>query len=231
MKNPLLHWFVAAVGALLLVVGVIGAARAWSAKGLAYIFAAGVICLLLALVADRITTITGEKGADGSVKIGVVLKELVTAEVNKIGFSGLASIYAFVHHQLTDPDLKTVKVSLQDQLVKIAQQNAFSEPVDQQAITTTLQNGQPSERVLAFGLLVDHPNFATMAHLLQGINHSESGNEQYYALLATKARWPKLNETERRALQEAIRTAPHLRATDLQDADRRKVADEILAMS
>jgi hypothetical protein len=52
-----------------LATGVVGAARGWSDRGVAVIVGAGLVCLLLALVAHRIAGVTVEHGKDGT-KVG-----------------------------------------------------------------------------------------------------------------------------------------------------------------
>ncbi|MEP6661280.1 MAG: hypothetical protein ABJD24_15310, partial [Acidimicrobiales bacterium] len=64
-----LHWFVAFVGVGLLIVGVVGAAQSWNGEGLAFVFATGVVCLLLALVAHRLRDVSVEHSKGGVTKI------------------------------------------------------------------------------------------------------------------------------------------------------------------
>lgn len=225
-----LHWAVAGCGVALLAAGVVGAARSWASRGLMTIFAAGLICLLLALVAHRLEEVRVEHGSDGT-KIGFTLSRMddlspaVVGELKETGLTGAAATYAFVHNQLADDPASTeVKVRLQDKLVALVKENAFAEPINAERVEQVLISGSPAERVLAFGLLQSDPQMATVDLLRKGIEQSRSGNEQYHALLATRARWPTLSGAERDQLRRSIREAPYI----AEDLDRAEIARDLL---
>jgi hypothetical protein len=217
-----LHWAVFACGAALLAVAAVGAARGWSSTGLWVLLIAGGACLLMALIAHRLVGVTVEHG---DTKIGFTLDAKVSEDLKVTGLSGAASIYSFVHNQLgKDPDLAEVKVRLQDQIVKMVQDNAFSEPVGSVKVDQVLSSGSPAERVLIFGLLQSDHTLATVERLREGISESRSGNEQYHALLATWKNWGNLSESDRQKLSELVRTAPYI----TEDSDRKELAAKIL---
>ena len=225
MTSRAIYWFAAAIGLAILVGGIIGAANDWPTPGLVIVFTAGVTCLLVALVADRLAMVDVAHDQDGRTTVSFKLSPMVVDDINETGLPAAAAIYSFVHTQLADdPGSADVKVKLQDQVVKVVQQNAFNRPVGAAEIEQVLASGTQAERVLAFGLMQRDTTLATVPRLVQGIARSRSGNEQYHALLATKARWPALSTIERERLCGLIRAAPYLDDDD----ERRRLKAEIL---
>ena len=224
MKTPMpMRWTILAAGGLLLLAGVWGVTEGWPWSGYLAALLVGFLCQVLAVVADRIREVKADLKS-GTVTINAALVEDARKEITKLGLSGLAATYAFVHHQLAnDPESLDLKIRLQDQLVDIARANSLSEAVSATEIADAITSGPPAERVLAFGILEGNPHLATCELLAQGIGSSLSGNEQYHALLATEAAWPSLSSECRRALRKAIDTSPHIP----QDSDRAGVAARI----
>ena len=218
-----MRWTILAVGVVVIAGGVWSVQSGWAWPGPGAILATGLACLLLAVTADRITSVKVD-AKNKAVSIGLALAEDARKEITQLGLSGLAATYAFVHHQLAnDPESLDLKIRLQDQLVDIARANSLSEAVSATEIADAITSGPPAERVLAFGILEGNPHLATCELLAQGISGSLSGNEQYHALLATEAAWPSLSSECRRALRKAIDTSPHIP----QDSDRAGVAARI----
>jgi hypothetical protein len=114
-------------------------------------------------------------------------------------------------------------VRLQDDVVRLVQDNAFEHPVTANQITDIVQNGAPAARVLAFGLMATDPTFATAPLLLRGISESRSGNEQYWALRAARAAWTQLSNEERAQIRQAVQVAPYIN----DDPDRREEARRV----
>lgn len=226
MTSRRIYWFVAALGLVVLLAGIVGAANGWPTPGLLIVFVAGVACLLVALVADRLAVLHVGRDGNGTTTVRFELSPMVMDDINETGLPAAAAIYSFVHTQLADdPGSLDVKVRLQDQVVRVVQQNAFNRPVGAAEIEQVLATGTQAERVLAFGLMQRDTTLATVPRLVQGIAFSKSGNEQYHALLATKARWPALTPVERSRLGDVISAAPYID----DDRDRRELRDEILA--
>jgi hypothetical protein len=226
-----LRWTAVGLAVVLFAAGMVGVGRGWAWQGLLVVFGAGLMCLLLALVAHRLIGVQVEHGNDGT-KVAFVLDRAegltptVVRELQETGLTGVAATYAFVHNQLADdPGSTAVKIKLQDQLVAMVKANAFNEPIDANRVERALTTGSPAERVLAFGLLQSDPQLATVDLLRRGIEQSRSGNEQYHALLATLARWPTLPRPERDELRRSVREAPHI-ADDVERAER---AERLLA--
>lgn len=218
-----MRWTILAVGVVVIAGGVWSVQGAWPWPGPGAILATGLACLLLAVTADRITSIKVD-AKNKAVSIGLALAEDARKEITQLGLPGLAATYAFVHHQLAnDPASLDLKIRLQDQLVDIARANSLSEPVTAAEIATAITSGPPAKRVLAFGILEGNPHLATCDLLTQGISGSLSGNEQYHALLASEAAWPSLTPECRRALRKSIDTSAHIP----QDSDRAAVAARI----
>jgi hypothetical protein len=171
---------------------------------------AGVACLLAALLTGR-PAVVEEAGPedDGLPAFRFELSPMVVEDIRKTGLPAAAAIYSFVHTQLAD-DVRSrdVKVRLEEQVVRVVQQNAFNRPVGAAEIERVLASGTQAERVLAFGLMQGDTTLATVPRLVQGIAHARSGDEQYHALLATKARWPALSGVERDRLCRLIKAAP-----------------------
>ena len=225
MTSRTIYRFVATLGLVVLVAGVIGAANEWPTPGLMIVFAAGVACLVVALVADRVAGVKVGFDGDGRTTVHFELSPVLLDDINETGLPAAAAIYSFVHTQLADdPGSLDVKVKLQDEVVKVVQQNAFNRPVGAAEIEQVLATGTQAERVLAFGLMQRDTTLATVPRLVQGIAFSKSANEQYHALLATKARWPALTPAEQQRLADVIITAPYVD----DDWDRRELKAEIL---
>jgi hypothetical protein len=219
-----LHWAVFACGVALLAVGAVGAARGWTSTGLGFIFGVGLVCMLLALVAHRLTGVKIDRGG-GHTKIGFELNPTVLQEIKETGLAAAAGVYSFIHNQLAeDPDLNEVKVRLQDQVVQMVKDNSFNQKIVPAEIDKVLTSGSQAERVLIFGLLQSDGTLATVARLENGILHSKSGNEQYHALLAAQSRWDAYTATEQEELRTYIRDAPFIKT----DKDREAVAADIL---
>ena len=154
-------------------------------------------------------------------KLDVKVREDVTVT----GLTGAAGIYSFVHYQLADPKLSSVKVQLQDQIVKMVREKSFSQHVDPKSVDEILNSGSPAVRVLVFGLLQADGGLATVERLHQGISNSKSGNEQYHALLATQMHWSKFSQADKGKLRGYVGAAPYIN----DDRDRKGLAKEILA--
>ena len=218
-----MRWTILAVGVVVIAGGVWSVQSGWAWPGPGAILATGLACLLLAVTADRITSVKVD-AKNKAVSIGLALAEDARKEITQLGLSGLAATYAFVHHQLAnDPESLDLKIRLQDQLVDIARANSLSEAVSATEIAEAITSGPPAQRVLAFGILEGNPHLATCDLLAQGISNSLSGNEQYHALMATEAAWSGLTPECRRALRKAIDASPHIP----QDSDRAAVAARI----
>jgi hypothetical protein len=219
----LLRWAVLVCGAAVLAVAAVGAARGWSSTGLWILVVAGAVCLLMALIADKITGIVLKHG---NTTLQVELDKTVQADLEVTSLAGAAGIYSFVHNQLgNDPSSKGVKVKLQDQIVAMVKEKSFSQHVDPKSVDEILKSGSPAVRVLVFGLLQGDGTLVTVERLRKGIMESKSGNEQYHALLATQMHWSTFSPDEKEELRGYVKEAPYIK----EDPDRKNVADEILA--
>jgi hypothetical protein len=222
---PPISWLVAAPGLILLVAGVVGAVAGWPAPALVIVFVAGAACLPAAVLAGRPVAVAAGRDDDGRTAFRFELSPMVVEDIRETGLPAAAAIYSFVHTQLADDARsRDVKVKLEDQVVRVVQQNAFNRPVGAAEIERVLATGTQAERVLAFGLMQGDTTLATVPRLVQGIAHARSGSEQYHALLATKARWPALSGVERGRLCGLIRAAPYLDDGE----DRRELKAELL---
>lgn len=218
MKTGKLHWLAALVGVGLLATGTWAAAHGWPTTGTALIFAFGLACVALPLLVHRVSKLSFKDFV-------AELTPETSEELREIGLSGAAATYAFVHNELAgDPETQELKTRLQDRLVGIVKDNAFQEPVDADRAREAITKGSPAERTLAFGWLQADPAAATLELLVQGIEHSRSGNEQFHALRAAAAAQPRLSKDHVRELHAAIERAPYLR----DDPDRRKEAELVL---
>jgi hypothetical protein len=216
----------AAAAVALLVVGVIGAAKEWPTAGVVVIFLVAVVLIIFTAVHPRLGTIDLGATKEG-VSMKMTLDQKVMDELERAGINAVAATYRFVHDQLADdPESKKAKIDLQDALVKVAQDNAFQHPVDAAEVKNLILTGSIAERVISFGLLTTHPQFATRDLLVQGVRDSASGNEQFHALKATAAAWNLMSAEDQAALLDAIEKAPYL----TEDSDRRKIAEKIKAL-
>jgi hypothetical protein len=221
----LLRWAVLVCGAALLAVAAVGAARGWTSTGLWIPGILGVVCLLMALIGDRIKRIVFKRG---KTTVQFELDKTVQADLQVTGLAGAAGIYSFVHNNLgNDPVTRDVKVQLQDEVVATVKKNAFNQPVDSAEVDKVLGSGSAAERVLVFGLLQTRGDLATVERLHQGISKSQSGNEQYHALRATWEHWSAFPQPDQKQLRKYVQDAyaPYID----KDPDRKKFADKILA--
>lgn len=223
MKLEKMHWAVLGCGAALLVAAIVGAGLKWDSTLLWILVLGGAICLLIALVAHRLTGVTIKHG---DTEASFTLATAVREDLKVTGLTGAAGIYSFIHNQLgDDPRSYKVKVQLQDDVVRMVKNNAFSYPVSADEVDRILSSGSPAIRVLAFGLLEGNAKLATVERLRQGILESQSGNEQYHAFLATWTHWKAFLEDQRKELRKYVKEAPHYQ----DDPDRKNLADKILA--
>ena len=218
-----LRWGVFICGVALLAVAAVGAVHGWKSAGLWIVAIVGLVCLLMALIGDKIREIVFKRG---KTSIRFKFDNKVQADLKVTGLAGTAGIYSFVHNQLgDDPTSHDVKVKLQDELVATVKKNAFSQPVDSAEVDKVLGSGSAAERVLVFGLLQSDAQLATVERLREGIMESKSGNEQYHALLATATHWSGFPKGEKEQLRGYVQNAPYID----EDNDRKKLADKILA--
>jgi hypothetical protein len=106
------RWGAFICGVALFAVTAVGAKQGWTSTGLWILGILGAVCLLMALVGDKITDIVFTRG---KTTIRFKLDTEVQADLEVTGLAGAAGIYSFVHNQLgNDPSSYEVKVKLQD---------------------------------------------------------------------------------------------------------------------
>jgi hypothetical protein len=137
-----------------------------------------------------------------------------------------AQSYSFIHRELGAEDFKDAKVHLQDLLVDRAAAVADREKFDASEVRTLFQNGTPTMRVLALGLMQGDPSLADERTLLGAITNPLSPNEQYQGLKLAEQSWLRLKPASRAAVQAAIEASPEIKA----GGSRRAVAEKIVAL-
>jgi hypothetical protein len=217
------QWLGAGFGIAFLIAGVVGIAESWTTPGWIVLLGLSVVCVLFAVASPRMSRTTVKISLEG-ITVTTELDPQLKEQIKSTGFDGAVAAYTFIHAQLAnDAETQAVKVRLQDELVAVAADLAAKGDIKREDVANTIRDGVPAARPLAFGVLAAQPQWATADLLVQGIADSLSANEQYHALLAAEAAWPKLEPDERQRVQEAVRWAKWIS----QDTDRADVAARI----
>jgi hypothetical protein len=227
MKD-LARWVVAAIGLALLAIGVWQVGDASSEGGAVAVVIAGAVLLVSPLVVDRLEHLSvSSTGLE--LRLSQNIAELGapgTAEIlEESGIAGFAESYALVHEELRDSQYQQAKVHLQDVLVERTAAIARRQKFMPAEVRTLFRDGSPMIRVLTLGLMQGDSSLADGASIISAIADSRSGNEQYHGLKLAKICWRQLSDGERTAIQ-AVLAHPFIQ----QDADRRLLADELVAL-
>lgn len=221
MKRRTIQIIAIAIGVALVIAAIAGLSASWPLPGVFIVLGFAVLFVVVALESHRIGGVSA--APDGTLELSFV-QDLPTPPATS-EFEKVAQTYAFVHNALgTEPDVRDVKVRLQDELVDLARTHSFATPVGPERIDQILASGSQAERVLVFGVLQGNLRLATRARLEEGILRSATANEQFHALRATEAAWDHLGPEDRAALTKAIEDAPHWR----DDPDRVAVVERVL---
>lgn len=218
---------VVAGGASLILLGVILAYRtADAAAAASTMIIVGALLVVSPALLDRFETI-GFSAAGFELSLTRSVAELGAPAAAKLiertDLAAAAGSYSFVREQLGAAEQTSTRIVLQDALVAKASGLSTREKFPASEVRLMLRKGSPVMRVLAIGLMKGDTSLADGATVLNAISKSQTGNEQYHALLLAKLCWRELETKERKAILAAIDDDPYIDA----DTDRKRVADEL----
>jgi len=222
----------AVAGLVLAALGVVLLFETDNSAGALFVVGVAAACLLYALFAPRIEVQSfGVLGAQIAVR-DVVGERLELARTGDSPVAGeqaavlrnLGDVYDHVRRSQPPSGERT---RLLDRLAAEVRGAAGATPFDPTEVATWFIDGSDSLRFVALNLMLVRPDKQYFVAVLEGIEHSRSGFEQYYALLVARAIVDDLSPVAREVLGETVERAsrkPRL----YDDASRRIVAEEIL---
>jgi hypothetical protein len=215
------------LGGGLLVGGLVGLFTDVGEGQLITVLAAGLLLLVMPSIVDWI----------GSLKLGPFEVHLVreiaatargTANtLRRMGMGRELDAYATVYTELRGPDLKAMRGAILDRIVQQVSNASAVQKFDKGEVKDLFMRGSPIVRVLALGLMEGDPSLIDSAVLLEAINKSLTGNEQYHALKVIRDGWGQLSQAQRTELLAAINANPQIE----KGPARREVAREIQGLS
>jgi hypothetical protein len=136
----------------------------------------------------------------------------------------LGDLYDYVRRSQPPSERRT---RLLDGLAAEVRGTAGATPFDPTEVATWFRDGSDSLRFVTLNLMLARPDGQYFVAVLEGIERSRSGFEQYYALLVGRAIVDDLSPVARDVLCETVERA--LRKPRLSgDASRKLAAEEIL---
>lgn len=146
--------------------------------------------------------------------------------LDRTDLAWFAQSYSFIHEELDADDYSRAKVHLQRLLVERAAAIARREKFDASEVRTLFRNAAPTMRVLALGLMRGDLSLADGPLILDAIENSRSGHEQYQGLQLAQQCWHRLTSGYRTGLRGAIEADPQIKA----DPSRQELAEKILTL-
>ncbi|TFD49127.1 hypothetical protein E3T55_11670 [Cryobacterium frigoriphilum] len=189
----------------------------------------GALLMVSPFLIDRLENLTvGTTGVE--LRLSVTVAELGAPKTALLlDHSDLAAAvesYAFVRTVLTDPRHLNAKVVLQDSLVAQAVALANREKFSATEVRLLFREGPPIVRTLALGLMQGNPDLADGTSIFTAVSRSQTGNEQYHALVLARLCWRDLSPADRGAILAAVDADPFIAG----DADRREAANQLRAL-
>ena len=232
---PIARIAAAVSGVALAVLGVVLLFSTDNSAGALFVIGVGATCLLFALYAPRVRLQSfGVLGAQIAVR-DVVGERL---EIARSGDSPVAREQAAVLRNLGDlydhvrrsQPPSADRTRLLDGLAAEVRAAAAATPFDPTEVATWFTDGSDSLRFVALNLMLVRPDKQYFVAVLEGIEHSRSGFEQYYALRVARSIVDQLSPVARDVLRRTVEQA--LRKPRLHDdPSRRSVAEEIVKRS
>lgn len=211
------------LGGALVVAGVVGLFTDVGEIPLITVLAAGLLLLITPSIVDRIRRL---KPGAFEVELLRQIAESArkTAEsLRRLGMEPELDAYATIYTELNSPELKAVRGQVLDRIVQRVSQAAAVEKFDREEVKDLFLHGSPVVRVLALGLMEGDLSLIDSEVLLDAVNRSLTGNEQFHALRIVRNGWGRLTPAERNQLLAAIASNPQIERSP----DRRAVAEAI----
>jgi len=215
------------LGGALVVAGLVGLFTDVGQGPLLIVLAAGLLLLIIPSIVDRIRSM---RVREYEVELIRQIAETArkTADIlRRHGMGPELDAYASIYTELNSPELKAVRGQVLDRIVQRVSQASAVEKFDRAEVKDLFMLGSPIVRVLALGLMEGDLSLIDSEVLLDAVNRSLTGNEQFHALKVIRNGWGRLTPEERNQLMVSIEANPQIQA----GPDRRDLAQEIRGLA
>lgn len=174
------------------------------------VLAAGFLLVLLPTVVDRLRSrragyfeiqLVGQIAADARKSADAL---------RRLGMDHELDAYATIYNELRGPELVVVRGEVLDRIVQRVANASVIEKFDKDEVKELFLHGSPIVRVLALGLMEGDLSLIDSSVLLDAIDRSLTGNEQYHALKLVRNGWGRLSPDERGRLMSVIDANPQI---------------------
>jgi hypothetical protein len=201
-----MRWSVAAVGGVVLIVGVVAVFSGQSDAGAAALVTLGVLALVVGLIGDDLASVRWgdlelrlRDKADAAARQGdLESPPLLTAAADSLGHrvSEAASSYKRWRMDLPPGEARTEKL---EEVIARAGDDAYDPDVDAESVLNLLWTGSEGARVWALGVLEVRPELATVRAVIEAVERPDQMFDQYHALalaeqyigLRTTGKWQR----------------------------------------
>jgi len=187
------------------------------------VLAAGFLLVVMPAIVDRLRSMRA-----GHFEIQLVRQIADNARKSaetfrRLGMEHELDAYATIYAELRGSELVVVRGEVLDRIVQRVANASVVEKFDKDEVKELFLHGSPIVRVLALGLMEGDLSLIDSAVLLDAIDRSLTGNEQYHALKLIRNGWGRLSPDERGRLMSAIDASPQIE----HGASRRALAQQI----
>ena len=130
--------------------------------------------------------------------------------LRRLGMDRELDAYATIYNELRGPELVVVRGEVLDRIVQRVANASVIEKFDKDEVKELFLHGSPIVRVLALGLIEGDLSLIDSSVLLDAIDRSLTGNEQYHALKLVRNGWGWLSPDERGRLLSVIEADPQI---------------------
>jgi hypothetical protein len=184
---------------------------------------AGVLLLIMPSIVDRIRSLKlGEFEVELLRQIAETARNTADT-LRRLGLGPELDAYATVYTELHGPELKAVRGQVLDRIVQRVSHASAVEKFDKDEVKDLFHSGSPMVRVLALGLMEGDLSLLDGEVLLDAVDRSLTGNEQFHALRVVRNGWSRLTPEQRNQLLAAIDSNRQIQA----GPDRRELAQQI----
>jgi hypothetical protein len=211
------------LGGALLVGGLVSLFTGVDKGQLVIVLAAGLLLIVMPSIVDRIRTMRL-----GQFEVHLVRQIAATARksaeiLRRQGLETQLDAYATTYIELRGREFEGVRGEILDRILQRVANASAVEKFDPGEVKDLFWNGSPIVRVLALGLMEGDRSLIDADVLLDAVNRSLTGNEQYHALKLIRDGWTRLAPDDRHRLLAAIESSPHI----TMDTDRGALAQQI----
>ncbi len=215
------------IGGGLLVAGLVGLFTGVGEGQLVTVLTAGLLLLVMPSIVDRVRSMRL-----GQFEVHLVRQIAATARksaetLRRLGMEPQLDAYATIYTELRGSELKAVRGEVLDRIVQRVANASAVEKFDKTEVKDLYLSGSPIVRVLALGLMEGDLSLIDGEVLLEAINKSLTGNEQYHALKIVLNGWGQLSDAQRNELGAAIEANPQI----ARGPARRELAEEIRGLA